>query len=376
MKKPTPLPYVILAFALMIIISLSTDSINKLRYYAISTLNQINKSLKNPDKKLHKISIDTQKLQLENTMLKNQMQGFYEWLIFENRIEDQMEKYKFLKDISSSDPLIKEFFLKKALELKEILKMEYEAIAAKVIFRDPSSWGSSLWINVGEKNNLSLAKPVICKNSPVVIGNNLIGLIEFVGNSSSRVRLLTDANLVPAVRAVRGSSQDKTLLSIIQSLKNHIFPRNDLFDSDEGKELFLNTLYHLSKKLTRESEEKYFAKGELHGASQPLWRSKGCILKGIGFNYTYPDEDSILQNQLQEKNKTEVLIDPLLKVGDLLETTGMDGIFPKGLQVAIVTKIEPLTAGDFSYDIEAIPTIENLNDIQTVLVLPSIASDF
>jgi hypothetical protein len=132
----------------------------------------------------------------------------------------------------------------------------------------------------------------------------------------------------------------------------------------------------LKSKLTKGKDEKYLAKGELHGSSSPFWRSKNTTLKGVGFNYDYADEEGPAKDlrdgiSVDDKNMKEPCKgEPLIEKGDLLVTTGMDGIFPKGLNVAIVSKINALKDGDFAYTIEAKPSVENLNDLEVVLVLP------
>lgn len=210
----------------------------------------------------------------------------------------------------------------------EISKPKEISIPSRVIFRSPSSWYSSLWINVGNADNGSNAEKIVAKNSPVMFGESLIGVIDYVGAHQSRVRLITDSGLSPSVRAVRGA-------------------------------------------------DIYMAKGTLHGTSQPLWRNKNNLLKGSGFNYDFADE----QGNARDLRTGKVLQDPsskaipLLKVGDLLMTTGMDGVFPEGLKVAEVTKIFPLREGDYYYDLEAKPTAGNLDDLSVVFVIPPLGYD-
>lgn len=377
MRRPNYFPFLILAFFMLFMMSMPKKTVDKFRNMAISSFiptNNLSKFvLKMPDRTfLSENKIEMEKLLLENTMLKNQINGIYEWLFFENRIEDQVDKFKVLNEEDQKDIYLKDFFQRRAEELKEILKVEYQAISAKVVFRSSSSWSSSLWINVGEQNNEQLSKLIVAKNSPVVIGNNLIGIVEYVGPKYSRVRLITDSGFIPSVRALRGEEQDKNLLSIISSLKNHIHAREDLFYSKDEKENLLNKLFDLNSRLTHQKEDKFLAKGELHGASHPLWRSKGTYLKGIGFNYDYADEEG----PARDLKSGRVVTDPesksiaLIEKGDLLVTTGMDGIFPKGLNVAIVTKVHDLEDGDYAYNIEAKPNCANLNELEVVLVLP------
>jgi cell shape-determining protein MreC len=62
--------------------------------------------------------------------------------------------------------------------------------------------------------------------------------------------------------------------------------------------------------------------------------------------------------------------EPILKVGDLLITTGMDGIFPMGLRVGIVSQVMPLQEGACSYEISAKTTCGNLDHLSYLTVLP------
>ena len=62
--------------------------------------------------------------------------------------------------------------------------------------------------------------------------------------------------------------------------------------------------------------------------------------------------------------------EPLLRLGDLLVTTGLDGIFPADLLVGTVTKIQPLCEGGSSYSLEAEPACVDFYRISEVFVLP------
>jgi rod shape-determining protein MreC len=163
-----------------------------------------------------------------------------------------------------------------------------EGVVGKVIFRQAASWSSSLWIDVG-KNTSSL----IAKNSPVVLGSALVGVVEYVGLNRSRVRLITDPALTPAV--VGKASQ---------------------------------------------------AKGEIQGTQATLFRSRQAVLRGAGF---YGE----------------------VRPGDLLVTSGLDGVFPEGLEVAEVSTVFPLTEGASSYELEAVPIVKDLGYLKFLTVLPT-----
>lgn len=187
-----------------------------------------------------------------------------------------------------------------------------KGVMAQVIYRDPTSWSSSVWIDVGEETNHTLKRRVVQKNSPVLLGKNVMGAVEYVGKRHSRVRLITDPGLKVAVRALRGSVQN-------------------------------------------------LAKGVISGAGSPEWRSKSS-LKGVGFNYDFPDSKGGAQDLV---NPTTALI----QVHDILVTTGMDGVFPPGLPVAEVTRITHLKEGAFCYDLEAQP-ITSLDEISYLYIIP------
>lgn len=193
-----------------------------------------------------------------------------------------------------------------------------QIVSARVVYRNPGSWGSSLWIDVGEERNKQLPHPVIAKNSPVVYGDAVVGVIDYVGSRRSRVRLITDSGLRPSVRALR-THQD--------------------------------------------GSQELLAKGELQGQSQALWRQASQELDGIGFNYDTADNEGPAR---------DLRSGDVIREGDLLITTGMDGVFPKGLSVAKVTQVKLLREGAYFYDLKATPTAPNLSDLSILFVLPSL----
>lgn len=304
------------------------------------------------------------KLQAENQLLKNEVCRMQELL------KESFYLKKEIKQLFSSQDSIRPHLN----ELKHLLKRRLEALPARVIYRATASWNSFLWIDVGSSTNQSLGRQVVAKNSPVVVGNSLVGVIDFVGKNQARVRLITDSELFPSVRSVRGHPQALRLVETINILLDNIDLHESLFSSPQEKETFFQQLERLQKSLLMQKDTIYLAKGELHGSSSPRQRSHGNLLKGIGFNYDFPDEKGPSRDLRSgipyEQGNYSMEPIPLLKAHDILTTSGMDGIFPEGLQVAEVVKVDPLEEGGYYYELQAKPTAGNLDSLTLVFVMP------
>jgi cell shape-determining protein MreC len=316
-RKTIASPYLILGFVLFCWVSLPRSLSDELRSFTVASLAPTWKWAKGIKQYLsdrperfwgNKKNVDAAevlRLQLENQILRSQIAKAAQWLESEQHIREQMELLKGLD--KSGNEQSREFFQMRASHLRDLLRWELMAMPAQAIYRDPASWSSSMWINVGEMDNRILGRGVIAKNSPVVAGGALVGVVDYVGKRQSRVRLITDSGLSPSVRAVRG--------------------------------------------------ENYLAKGELHGSSTPFWRSRSPLLKGIGFHFDSKDPKQT--SSLQE--------------GDVLVTTGLDGVFPPDLLVGKVVKVSRTKPGGYAFEIEAQPAVARLNDLQTLFVLPSLS---
>lgn len=252
------------------------------------------------------------------------------------------------------------------------------SIPAKIIFRSPNTWNSSMWVNVGSEDNELLAIPIIAKNSPVLLGDSVVGVVDYVGKRQSRIRLITDSGLVPSVRVSRGEDQYKFISEQIADLMSFSNAHPELFETITDKKALENQLAHLQAKLLEKKNSWFLAKGEIQGRSYPLWRKDAYLLKGSGFNYDFEDKygpaRDLRSGEAVDGQKDDKGI-PLVKVHDLLVTTGMDGVFPEGLKVATVTKIELLKEGDFAYELEAKPTVGNFDDLSWVYIISPLGYD-
>ena len=322
MRRTVTLPFLTLTLFLFCWINLPKSLSDSLRSLAITPFRS------NSQPEPHELS----RLQVENQSLRTQLDHVYDWLLF-----DQQVKGEFSQNRSS--------------HLRELLSQQLSSLPAHVIYRDPSSWSSTIWVNVGEESNEAIGQTLIGKNSPVLADGALVGVVDYVGRKQARIRLITDSGLSPSVRVCRGGTQNRELAHRIQALLNQLEKRSELAP-----------LVLQLQKLKEESgpwEDGYLAKGEVHGSSAPFWRSRSPMLKGIGFNFDYPDKEGFSQKGA-----------PILKEGDLLVTSGLDGVFPAGLRVGTVTGIDPLQEGGYAYDIQVRPAVTHLNDLQTVFILP------
>ena len=189
---------------------------------------------------------------MENYQLRSQLDLVYHWLNSEKYLSEQIAMLKTLG-------LNSEMAKKRSEEMKALLQKKTMAALGRVIYRDPSSWSSICWIDAGEENNALLGKTIIAKNSPVISGCALVGVVEYVGKRQSRVRLITDSNLKTAVRAVRGSIAERDISLLAQMLEGRL-----------KKHPFKQTLHQFQQSLKVNWEDGYFAKGEISGTSAPL----------------------------------------------------------------------------------------------------------
>lgn len=291
---------------------------------------------------------ETQALRMEVRRLRSQLEKAIRWIQEEKSVLDcltmpQKERAKFLE---------------KRKYLCSLLRREAIALPAEVIFRSPNFWSSSFWVNVGERDNQALGFRLVGKNSPVLSKGALVGVVEEVFEEKSLVRLITDSSTFLSVRAYRGSMEACEMGKLLQNLLFYLEKKENLFSSVEEKKRCLEELSKVRKNRTFD-EEGFWAKGELHGSGFSLWRSRGQTLKGIGFNYCFGDEEG----------GPYPLSDAIVREKDLLITTGMDGIFPKGIPVATVIKIHPLPKTGYSYELEADPIAKNIDELEYVSIL-------
>ena len=363
--------YVAIAFVIIFLLLLPKNFTEKIREGSVAATSPIYRGLSvhNQDN----LKEDLDHVKLENALLAGQIQEVREYLISEERLEEHFKKLEWIQSEKES----KKFLKRREELLLDRLNQQMRNVTAKVVYREPAFWSSLFWIDVGHNDNQILGYEVVASNSPVIVGNVVVGIVDYVGARQSRVRLITDASVCVSVRVLRGSEQNHLLLDHLNVLLDQFKFREDLFFSHEEQQNTLNILCHLHDNLKTSVHDRYLAKGELHGSSAPLWRSRLQTLKGVGFNYDYADQEGgardLRTGECLDK-QAGVMQEALLQEGDLLVTTGMDGIFPEGFHVALVEKVAPLEEGAIAYHLEAKSLILNFDEIRKVTILAPLRS--
>ena len=382
-EKKIPVAYFFLFLLLLTLLSLPKEAAERIRGSAVAIAAPAWKQLaqirgwfvSSPKERVPPTSEELQKLQIENRLLRNELVQIKESMHREWRLLSQLPANYNSQGNSQGDYGLKK---RHQIQIKKIVDLQLQATPAKVIFRSLASWNSSLWINLGESANLLYGKKVIAKNSPVVVGSSVIGVVDYVGQNQSRIRLITDSGLTPSVRVKREREENQLLQEKIAQLLQLLEKIKEQIDGPYQWEGLTAALESALSDLPNEENEIYLAKGEIQGMSKPLWRTSRHLLKGHGFNYDYADGEGpardlhtgtpIGNEKKGNENKFAAL--PILQTGDLLVTTGMDGVFPAGLLVAQVSSVSPLKEGDYFYELEGIPTAGNLDELTVVFVLP------
>lgn len=166
MKRSYSLGYFLLGFSLVVLISIPPKKVHKLRASLITKALKLKRYSSRNEDAITKLNSRILYLKEQNLTLKKALE----------------EKHSFLGQISDKN-------------------------VARVIFRDPAFWSSSVLINKGIKDDLDFLE----KNSPVISKGFLIGVVEEVFDTFSKVRLITDKNLSVSVKKSQDDPKSEKL---------------------------------------------------------------------------------------------------------------------------------------------------------------------
>ena len=353
--------YIILGGALFLLASLPAFFVEKFRGGTIGAASWV---FRGASKLLEAKSYEKERLEGENHLLRIEVGKLRALLEQREKIASLHQELK----VPGLSP-------RRCEEIEYLTGIICLSVPARVIYRDPGSPSSTLWVNVGEETNRVLGRKAVQKNSPVILGRCVVGAVDYVGKKQSRIRLISDVALTPSVRAVRGYQQNMFLAESIEGILRHLSARNDGVISNQEKMRMKTVWEAVKEKISADSSSWYLAKGVLQGAATPLGRSVNHTLRGVGFNYDFPDVEGPARELATGKvmdGQSAIPAIPIILESDILVTTGMDGVFPPGLRVAEVTKIFPLREGAYTYEIEAVPVVGNLDTLQTVFIIPPV----
>jgi rod shape-determining protein MreC len=307
-------------------------------------------------------------LNLENQVLKSQVNYIQEWLGAQQKFEDFFSELKKLEKTEHLAVMSHDAQKKRIKILEDFLTYFGRYAVAKIIFKEPFSSSSFAWINLGENYNLKCGSTVIQKNSPVVFGDILVGIVDEVFPHFSKIRLITDPHLVVSVKALRGKEQLKSIQAKAEDLLDALELVQEI--KYEKKEELISLLVNLNKDLQQDGHDRYYARGEISGAEYSPLLVFQNLLSGSGF--MLHDQKTKQVQTVGIKGFHEIAI----KKGDLLVSTGMDGIIPNGLKVGFVTEVFPSNLGKAAYSIKAKSACDQLSELEYVQILPAVVDKF
>jgi rod shape-determining protein MreC len=233
--------------------------------------------------------------------------------------------------------------LRKLEESHALAQQGTQGLRVRVLAREPGAWERFLWVDAGRETH-GEGSP-LQKHSPVVCGDAVVGLIEYVGRRQSLVRLISDPQCCPAVQL---SEEGPSGLL-------HAVRRLDLLlgASETVEHQLKRSLQQLLSQIPIPDHSGGSWKGILKGASSD--RRVGQILKGDFFAAEWEHR--------QERSAKAP------KAGHLLVTSGLDGLFPAGLRVGYLEAIQPPNGSQLMRGFTALPAVESLEDLQWLTIL-------
>src|SRR3989338_6652823 len=168
------------------------NSIDKIILYLVSPLQELIVHTEKKSKNFFATYINLREVQKKNQELSEELNRMY-FLV------NQLEEAK-----------IENGRLRKMLEFKE--ESPYKIIAAEIISKDATSYGRTIRVNVGKRNNLEL-------DSAVISYNGIVGKVITMIENYSDIMLITDTNSAVDVLSQRTRARGIARGSINEPMK-------------------------------------------------------------------------------------------------------------------------------------------------------------
>jgi len=305
--------------------------------------------------------LSSKALVVENQILRSQLAYIKEWVHAQQKVEDFFSELKKLEKAQHLALIGHEAQKKRIKIVEQFLNYFSQYALGRVIFVEPFASSSLAWIDIGDKYNQQVGETVVAKNSPVVIADQLVGVVEEVYPKFSKIRLITDPKLAINVKAVRGKEQMKDVQSKAEELLDCLELIKDI--KYERKEELIAQLIQLIQGLKLDGHDRYYALGEISGSEYSFLSKNRDQLVGTGFSLKGS------YRQLQDDPSKGFQEIAVMK-GDLLVSTGKDGVIPAGLKVGWVVDVGKASMGKSTYAIRARSACRELHRLEYVQVLP------
>ncbi len=250
--------------------------------------------------------------------------------------------------------------------------LQSHGVKARVLAREPGAWNRFLWVDAG-RETVGEDGP-LQKQSPVVYGDAVVGLIEYVGRRQSLVRLITDPQCCLAVQVAAEGSQG---IQVASQRLQRLLRTNSQVD-----ETLRCALQPLLMQLSQEHRTTVAWRGSLKGSGNSAGGEASLVGEfypsesrraaqhadaDLSVSPTYLHEGHILHPGVWDRNQHP-------SAGALLVTTGLDGIFPAGLKVGYIESTaadnrRPEQVAWPAPTFTALPAVETLDDLQWLTIL-------
>ena len=358
-KKGGIVGIIITIIILIIIVSLTNVEINKVSKVenifsaVVMPIQNSLVYLKNKIKGNDSFFQNIDKLKAENEELKQK----------NSELEQKLREFEIVK---SENETLKEY-----VNLKEKYN-NYESIPSYVINKEISNFGSTIIINVGKKDGVE-------PNMTVISDKGLVGYIISTTNTTAKVQTIIDTATEQKLREFEiVKSENETLKEYVnlkekynnyESIPSYVINKEI---SNFGSTIIIN----VGKKDGVEPNMTVISDKGLVGyiisTTNTTAKVQTIIDTATAVSATIStSRDSILVRGTLDANytlkATYIPTDAKLLQGDIIETSGIGGIYPKGIKIGTIKEI--INTKNITDRYAIIETAVDFSKLETVLVI-------